>query len=448
MSPITERLRVATVLVVVFCTLLLCTGAAPPPLDLVDLLHAVAQGSHAADTAAANEAAAAARVDRARSTWWPTVDLSGSYVLRDNPIEAQAGAFRITTTEQNNAQYALQVRELVFDGGRRRLAEDAARRAAEAVRLGGVAGVQQAQLDAVGSYLRVLELKGSREVLKSRQDALGAHLKVIRDLLDQGLTARNDVLETEVRLHRVEDQLQALEDNLVVAQEDLNRRLGREPGTALALPAGLPPAPELPAPRDSLVAGARHTNTTLQAARARHDAGLAELALAQRAWFPAFFVGAQHAYTENSHLVNEYVNSVSAGVSWNIFDGGGRDAEVRAAEAHARLAERNQLETARGVTVALEGAWRRWKQTRRELNTARADVAAAEENLQIVSDQYREGLARSSDVLDAETLLAGRRFDVVRSHYAIYRAQAELLTVAGRDLAQFYAARGANEQDR
>ncbi len=447
MSPSAQRLPMMAVLGLLLPSILLTMGAAPAPLQLPDVLDAVATSSHAADTAVANEAVSAAMVDRTRATWWPSVDLSGQYVMRDNPIEAQAGLFSFTTTEQNNAQYALQVRELVFDGGRRSLAEDAARRAAEAVRLGGHASIQQAQLEAVDGYLRILELKGSRRVLVRRKEALDAHLAVVRDLLNQGLTARNDVLETEVRQHRVVDQIHALDDNLSIAREDMNRRLGRDPGTPLALPDSLPPAPRLPAGRDSLQTFAHEANASLQAARARHDAGLAEVALARRAWFPSFFVGAQHAYTENSHLVHEFVNSVSAGVSWNIFDGGSRDAKVRGAEAQARLSDRDRLEAARGVSVALADAWRRWEQARRELATAQDDVAAARENLQIVSDQYREGLARSSDVLDAETLLAGRRYDVVRGHYAIYRAQAELLTIAGQDLKDFYAAGGANNED-
>jgi len=56
-----------------------------------------------------------------------------------------------------------------------------------------------------------------------------------------------------------------------------------------------------------------------------------------------------------------------------------------------------------------------------------------------VEDQYRSGLARSSDVLDAETLLAQSRFDVINRHYASYWNQARLLATAGSDPAEFYA---------
>jgi outer membrane protein TolC len=189
-----------------------------------------------------------------------------------------------------------------------------------------------------------------------------------------------------------------------------------------------------------MLADAVETNTRLKAAEARHAAGLSELALARRAWFPAIFVGAEHAYVQNKYLVHETMNMLTAGMSWNLFDGGARKADIHRAEAAAAAMDRDRLEVGRAVRVAVDDAWRRWEQAHRELATARADVEATGENLRIVEDQYREGVARSNDVLDAETMLARARYDVVRRHYQTYRAQADLLTAAGRDLSAFYEA--------
>ena len=85
--------------------------------------------------------------------------------------------------------------------------------------------MQRAQLDAIDSYLVVLELAGSRRVLVTRRDALTSHLQTARDLFDQGLTARNDLLETAVRVRAVDDQLQAVDDRMAVARQALNVRL-------------------------------------------------------------------------------------------------------------------------------------------------------------------------------------------------------------------------------
>jgi len=410
----------------------------PAVLDLPGLLRLVAEGSHAAVKAAADLDAADAGIDRNKAHWWPSLDLNGQYTWRDNPVEAQAGAFTFPTAEKNSGQYAVSARELVYDGGRRSLAVEAAENRANAARLGGAAAVQQAQIQAVDTYLFVLELAGSRRVLESRRQALQAHLQTAQDLFDQGLTARNDLLETEVRVRAVDDQLQAVDDRMAVARRELNRRLGREPDASLVLPDSLPPPPAFDGGLDALLAGAVETNLRLKAAEARHAAGLSELALARRAWFPAIFVGAEHAYVQNRYLVHESMNMLTAGMAWNLFDGGVRKADIRRAAAGAAETDRARLEVARAVRVAVDDAWRRWEQAHRELATARADVESTMENLRIVSDQYTEGVARSNDVLDAETMLARARYDVVRRHYQTYRAQADLLTAAGRDLAVFY----------
>ena len=75
-------------------------------------------------------------------------------------------------------------------------------------------------------------------------------------------------------------------------------------------------------------------------------------------------------------------------------------------------------------------------------------MKAAEENLRIEEDQYRAGLGRTTDVLDAESVLADSRFSLVNQHYNAYLKQGVLLTVAGEDLPTFFAAVGTQGQER
>jgi len=327
-------------------------------------------------------------------------------------------------------------------------AVDAAQQREEAVRAVGRADLQQSQLDALDAYLGVLELAGSTRVLKQRLEALHAHLDVAKDLYAQGLTARNDLLETEVRLRQIEDSQAALEHRRQVALQDLNQRLGRDPQAGAMFPDSLPGPPPLPGDRDSLLTTASEGNAFLRAAALQLAAGRAAAQLARRAWWPTLFVGAYHAYTENSYLVYPHLNAVLAGVTWDVFDGGSRSADTQRAEAAVTVAARDHLETQRAVVVAVDSAWRRWDQAQREERTACANVAASTENLRIVTDQYKAGVARSSDVLDAEALLAQSRFDVVTRHYAIYAAQASLLVAAGWDLVDFYAGKFAAMEGR
>ena len=72
------------------------------------------------------------------------------------------------------------------------------------------------------------------------------------------------------------------------------------------------------------------------------------------------------------------------------------------------------------------------------METAAENVKASEENLRIVEDQYKEGLSRTTDVLDAESVLAESRFSLAERRYRAYTKQAALLAALGEDLPAFY----------
>jgi outer membrane protein TolC len=408
-------------------------------LDVVSVLQLAARQSRTAIVVASEEAAAAADVRKAQAGWWPSVDFKAQYNYRDNPVLVGTEDFNFPSQQKRNVEYQISAREVLWNGGRRSLAVDAARQREEAVRAAGRADLQHSQLAALDAYFSVLALGGNAHVLDQREGALRAHLEVVTDLYDQGLTARNDLLETQVRLRQVEDARAALEHRRQVALQDLNRQLGRDPGALAALPDSLSAPPPLPGDRDSLLTAASERNAALRAAALKVAADETAARLARRAWWPTLFVGAYHSYTENDFLIYPYLNAVLAGVTWDVFDGGSRSADTQRAEAAVAAAARDHVEAQRSVIVAVDAAWRRWDQARREERTARANVAAAAENLRIVADQYQAGVARSSDVLDAEALLAESLFDVVTRHYAIYEAQASLLVSAGWDLVDFYA---------
>ncbi len=413
--------------------------AAAGPLQPADVLVLAARGSEAAVVAAADSQAAAAGVRRAQAWWWPTVSLAGTYTTRDHPQEVAAGPLVFPMGQQSNGQYQLELREILWAGGRRPLAVRASRRLADAAVQQGRHGIQQAQLAALEAYVQAISLSRRVAVVDSRLAALRAHLRTVRDLYDQGLVARNDLLETEVRVQEVADARVALLDRRAVAVARLNQLLGRDPAAPLTLPDSLPAPPVLADSLDALRAGLARANAAVRAAAAGREAAALDVRVARRSAWPVLFLSASHSWLENDALVHPHVNALAVGVSWDLFDGGVRRAEVSRAEARLTAAERARLEVERAAAVALEDAWRRWRQARREERTARRNVAAAEENLRIVEDQYRQGVARSNDVLDAEALLADSRFRVVDKHHDAYLAQARLLVAAGRDLVAFYA---------
>ncbi len=407
-------------------------------LTLSDALRQVAAASQQAVTSKLDVASAREGSKQAEALYYPTIFARGGRYYRDNPIVAVFGVLDAPTTEQNYWEYQVGARELVWDFGRRKSAVQASKSFETAVSEKGTADVFSAQLDGMGAYLRALSLKAQRKVVNQRIEALKDHLRIVKDLYGQGLVARNDLLETEVRLRLVQDEGSRVDNDEAVAIQSLNRIMGRDPSTPVTLPPGLPRPPAMADSVARLKAQALDNNPDIKASEALLTTKEDKVRLRKRDFYPNVIAEAGHTYQQNRYLLYPHANYVFLGLSWDIFDGGVRSSKVRQAELGVEKSKRTLLEAKRQVDIAVDKAYRDYRQALLEAKTAKTNVKAAEENLRIEEDQYKAGLAKTTDVLDAEAVLAQSRFSLVAQHYNAYMKQGTLLSVMGEALPAFY----------
>jgi outer membrane protein len=429
-------------------TLALCFGdvlaEGPPPasravLTLSDALQAAAAGSQASVVAGLDLSAAQEGTTRAKSAYWPSLSVSGNWQARDREVVAIFGTFEVPTTQKNFFTAEADLTELLWDGGRRAAALEISRGSEAATSLKGKADVQTVQLEALGTYLKVLVLKAQRQVVDQRIASLEEHLRIARDLYDQGIVARNDLLGTEVRLRTVKDQTGQIDNEIAVAMQTLRRLMGRSPDETLTLPGALPSPPPLPYDRDGLKQCAASGNPQLEALRASLRVDRSTATARKGESWPSLFAQLSHTYQQNEFLGYPNANIFFVGVSWLVWENGSRRAAVRQAEIAARKTESQIAELARALDIRVDEAWREFTQALREAATARTNVEAAQENLRIEEDQYTAGLARTIDVLDAEAVLAESRFSLVNEHYTAYLKEGLLAAAAGLDLPTVFA---------
>ncbi|MFI5166252.1 MAG: TolC family protein [Thermoanaerobaculales bacterium] len=409
-------------------------------LGLAEALRVIAGHSEAAIAAGLDLDAAREGTKRLEALYRPSVSLTGGYMARDNPIVGLLGAFQASETERDFFSGELDATYLLWDGGRRSSAVEASRRGEDATSQRGSAEVQAAVLDGLGTYLRALAFSAQRDVVQQRITSLQDHLRIAQDLYDHGVVARNDLLETEVRLRLVQDQASQVDNGEAVAKQTLDRLMGRAPSEPVALPAGLAPPPPLPSTIAELKQRAVAANPQLQTLRARQAAEEAGVAARKAEDYPSALAQASHTYQQNRYLLYPNANFLFLGVSWQAFDGGARKAAVREAEFAAAKTREQIGDLQRTLEIQLDQAYRDFEQARREAATAETNIGAAEENLRIEEDQYKAGLARTADVLDAESVLAESRFALVNRNYDAFLKQGTILSTAGEDLPAFFAA--------
>lgn len=411
----------------------------PGPLTLSEALERAGRASVEARLGELDLRSAREGTAQARSWYYPSITLQGGHTNLDNDPFFQFGPMVFPAGEQVFWKYQFVVSEVLWDGGRRRAAVDASLGREAAVGAAGVEAAVQAQRGALEAYLNAVLLGERRAVVEGRLKALEDHLRVAQNLFDQGVVARNDLLRTEVVLRTVGDQGADLENQRALALQALNRAMGEAPSAAVAVPSRLPGPPALPWDAASCKARALEGNPGLRALEEKRRAQEQVASLKRRDYYPTAVAQAWNSYEQNRYMLYPQVTGLFLGVSWNVFDGGVRASKIREAQLEV-LKTQAQLEDARrAVEIGVDQAWRDYQQALLEADTARLNEAASAENLRILKDQYGEGLVRSTDVLDAESLLAESRFTLAAARTRAYLKQGALVALVGEALPAFYA---------
>jgi outer membrane protein len=293
-----------------------------------------------------------------------------------------------------------------------------------------------------GAYLRVLTLEGTLRAQDQQLEALTAEADRVHQLLAVGRAARVEVLRIEATVTRARAEREATVANLEVAERDLAQLAGVPVDRArgpLLTPLGL--REESPPPdRAVVLARAGEANPDLAQARRAAEAGRAQLAAVQATRFPELrLLG---AWIDRGSAQGEFKDEWQAGValSWPLFTGGQRAAQIRRADADFRarteLLRQAQLALEQGVDRAL-GTLREGHARLVALSTA---VDQFDEVARIRRLALQAGSGTQTDYLDAVSDLLRARASLVEARHVEIAARIELARVSGELTPQWLAA--------
>jgi outer membrane protein TolC len=170
----------------------------------------------------------------------------------------------------------------------------------------------------------------------------------------------------------------------------------------------------------------------LDAARRQLKAGELEPWVAAAAFSPT--VGLQAGYDWYDDKVfgtAEGSYSIKAALTLNVFRGGGDRARLAQARHNARAWREDVDRFTEGVRLEVQQAWGDRHSAGLRHQAASQALAAAGENLRVVEDRFREGVARMIDLLDAETALREAEVRELVARYDSHIAHFQLRHAAG-----------------
>ena len=283
----------------------------------------------------------------------------------------------------------------------------------------------------VTALLDVITARQFVEVADQGLSDTREHLRIARSLEAAGMGLTSDVLRVNVAVASAESAKVTAESRLEIARRRLALAMG-DPGARPVDVTGPPPEfpdPGPPAGREASESG----RADLRASSLRVSNAGSNIRLRQSGYLPD--VGLAAAYqvdAEDSPFSPDNRSwTVGVGLTWTLFDGMRREAEVGKAAAELRRAQaydrgiRDQaaFESAQADLGVQEATLR--------AEIARTALVSAEESVRLLKSRYENHLGRMMDLLDAQTALDGARAARIRAENDVRLSRAQRLYASG-----------------
>jgi outer membrane protein len=292
-------------------------------------------------------------------------------------------------------------------------------------------------------------LARAREFAAVVEESIGQvreHLKDVQAFFDQGLLTKNEVLRTELQLANAELLAIDARNAVEVARTSLCTLLGLPLGTDFELTttaesqasraADADPAGDAAAAQ-TLLETALAARPEIRSAEFRIKASEAGLKAARSGWYPQIFLAGNYYYLRpNARYMPAQDRfhgtwDVALSISFDVWNWG--QTKNQAVQAKSQLARARDARKLLEDAAVLEVTQSRLAvaQARDKLRVAGQAVGQAEENLRIVRERFRQGVALNSEVIDAELLLFQAKAARTQAAIDIVLAQARLEKALG-----------------
>ncbi len=228
------------------------------------------------------------------------------------------------------------------------------------------------------------------------------------------LEAKQDLLTTELQISDLTMQL--------------NDAMGLPVTTQLVLDSTVPPVKDT-CQREECVRTALASHPEVAAARAEVERASAGVRLAKADYLPDVSVFARYSYQNNVPFLARNFGTFGVQLTYDLFDGGRRRADVRESDSKLAEAKENLARVTDDVDVRVETALNRLDRTKEMVNVSEQVLALRTESRRVSGQQLVRGEALQSQAdaavaqeLDAKALLLQSQLDYVQAHDALLQA--------------------------
>jgi outer membrane protein len=287
------------------------------------------------------------------------------------------------------------------------------------------------------SYYAYLAAVRWVEVQQSALARSEEQLKLIQSRFDLGSASLSDVLKQKVLSGNDQLALLRAKNSVVTSKATLAYTIGMDPSTDIEFSADYT-VREIQGTVDEAISFGLLHEPGLLAARSNVSAASRGVKASYARYLPS--VSASYSFTKFNGTqafpaVFDY-SSVTRrwgfGVSWNIFDGFGREGYVTSNKVYLNNARASLADIRNIVTRDIKTAYFEIEQQREASRVAAETVDASTEDLKITQEKYNLGAATILDLLNAQASLIEAQVAQIQADFDLNLAIAQLENAMGK----------------
>ena len=397
------------------------------------------------------------------SFWYPNISAAGGFVHLSNPVQVRQSlseytdpakdfihsifpddqlissiltdigdyTLKVPLASQNLTTFDANVVWPLFTGGKRMYASRIG------ITLVSSAEVNKDQVNATQQALLIANYFGLRlgqRVVQVREETFHSllnHYEQAVKLEQQGMINKAERLFAQVNMEEARRELEQSRKDLGVANQSLKSLINIEDQTKIHTTTQLFYNESMPSV-DYFKSMIPYNSYVVNQLKLQESISNDEMKVARAGYFPNIaFIGKQTIW---NHGVSRYLmprNMIGVGFTWNIFDGLDREKKVRQARLTSQSISIGKEKAISDLEVAVDEFYTQMQNAMDNIKALNSTLAMGEELVRVRVKSFKEGMATSTDVVDAEVLLAKVKLAFLLAFYQYDVALANLLSVCG-----------------
>lgn len=373
------------------------------------------------------------------SLYLPEISVSASYTRLERELEIHKEIdlrplapvsipFHLSLQDQDVFMSSLSVLWPLYTGGRIEAASDAYEAKQKEAEAKHSMEKDKTFLKLIKTYYGVVMSKALLNTKLEAQNALQVHFENAQKLKEQGQIATIELLNAQVELDLAKIQSTKAKHKYEITKLALEDMIGSS---------------ELPA-SGFFIDKQIQDQQTYKTKMLKSYAGLdvikskkaqinSRIVIEKAAYYPTFFAfGNYLLYKDDSPLMDMTPDwMVGIGVKFNILSREGKSEKLSAAQIMKSRLAHTLKQAQNDLVLLVSKTYQEMLQYKEEYQALGSSLALAHENLRLREIAFKEGLATSVDVIDAQTLLAGAKTKRLYAMYNYIQKISQLAVLSG-----------------